>query len=226
MRQFVAIGSDHVSYTTGYVKETLAKHQPDAITLERHLCLYAADFADAIIEGAEFKPMVESMERNGYFYFKVGKHLVSMREDSPELITATKYALEENIPIYFVEWELIIKDRITRWSKGRVDTILINTSCHAYHQGAGITTGRINARNQFAADAINYLFSVHNTIAHIGGRYHFQSDLQLPKEAIEVLGEERLSQDMELQSLVRVEQKYVYDAVLRKQKKAPQVGIS
>lgn len=215
MRKFIAIGGNHRGDNSEYIKEILGRHKPDAVSLERHLCSYDQGLFDALHLGTKFESYVNN---NGYLYFKVSNHLVSMREDCPELFSATQYALEQNIPFYFIEleWKWGIEDKITKWADGKVETISIHTSSHNFSKENKNPVGKINARNQFMGDALNYLFNIHKTIAHIGGRYHFQSNLPLPKDALEALGDERLSPDMELQHLVRAKQKYVYDAVLRK----------
>ncbi len=174
MKKFVAIGSDHVSLVNDYVKGVLREHEPDAITLERYLCSCDPGLPEILIKGAEFKPMII---KGGYLYFQVDNYLISMREDASELIAATEYALEEDIPFYFVDWERQIKNRITKWADGKVESILINNSRYDFSEESNNPIGNVKARNQFMADAINYLFSTYNILAHIGGRYHFQSDL-------------------------------------------------
>lgn len=63
--------------------------------------------------------------------------------------------------------------------------------------------------------AINYLFEIYNTIAHIGGRYHFNYGLELLKEDQRTLHGERLTPERELHRLI-IAEVCLYDAVERR----------
>lgn len=210
MKKFIAIGSDHASDVGDYVKRTLGEHRPEAITLEGTLEFFHESLLDKFTEGTGFKynPIGDTP------HLQVGNFIVIWWPfgRAPETRIAVEYALEKEIPFYFVDWDSDLEG-ITQWDKGKVKTIPVGTSHYNFSKDVRIYTGNIPARNRFMANAINYLFETHQVIAHIGGRYHFQSGIPLSEEDIKYFQVVKIEKEMELQHLVEAEQKYVYDAV-------------
>lgn len=221
MKSFIGIGERHSLDFSKYILKILQEHQPEAITLERRICLGLPSLkldkrkiVDTLDSGVPFS----QSSQNGYHYFNAEGILISMREDCPATLAVQWHALEQRIPFYFVDWCEWIPDRILEFKRGMVRAKFLGKELYEKllpKEQTRVYAGNINARNQFMGEAINYLFEIYNTIAHIGGRYHFNAGLDLCKEDRSLLHGERLSPERELHRLVRAEV-CLYDAVKRK----------
>ncbi len=218
MKSFIGIEERHSLDSSGYVLEILREHRPEAITLERQICLGLPSLklderkiVDILDQGIPFFQCTQE----GYHYFNAEEILISMREDCPTTLAVQRYALEQRIPFYFVDWSELMPDTIFEFKDEMVSAKFLGKESYEKLLPKGqnlVHTGNINARNQLMGEAINYLFEIYNTIAHIGGRYHFNETLDLCEADQRALHGERLSPERELHRLVKAKV-CLYDAV-------------
>ncbi|MFA4887461.1 MAG: hypothetical protein WC595_04560 [Candidatus Nanoarchaeia archaeon] len=213
MKSFIGIGIRHKIDFYDPILKILDEHKPEAVTIEHAL---DPNYLIGRTEEKELRKSLEEgiphelrWEERGWALRSGNLLWYGTRHDYPckwkrEFDGAIGYALKASIPIYFVEWSTDLPKSFLEFKNGQVKSIPTKdltdfTGC------SFLAWEDITFRNQFSAEAINNLLKVYESVAHVGGRGHFDSRIRE--------GTFEVKQGYELQHLIKAENKVVYDLV-------------
>jgi len=211
-KKFLGIGTSHNEHDS--VLFELEKFKPSALTLE--------NYTTSIFEGNVTRPRLIQMSNKcnlvfgdhpfeAYFTLSQKKYNFAA---TPDMVAAIEYSTKNNIPFYFINWNPVFPDSFiefnnpTKVTKIAHPIYLDYPSEYSTEDGHSIICmNEVNARNRFMAEVINSLFQGYDSIAHVGGQSHFNSE-----DSGSVLGIPFiLSKDCELQNLVSADNKILID---------------
>lgn len=232
MVRFIGIGSDHHTDVYTEVNGILRKEKPTKVSLEHQVRIWnpMESFPDNATRMEERKAElregleIEVISKNRRdTILKAGDIYLygfprTNRGSVPEWNAGLHYGIDNDIPIYFVEFNSSFPDAILEIKGGVARAISIEgRTTYQDHPdeflegpngGVIITIEYVDARNRFTSDVINYLLESDDKFVHIGGTNHFRSGHGGD-------GIPPLTEGLELQNLVRSDEKVVYDAVRR-----------
>ena len=218
MKRFIGLGSDHEDDIFDKAKIILEKEKPTVISLEQRISILNPGDSPDNPRLKERKK--ELLNQPNYTILSQGKKTKLKvndlfvyghpdSEDLPELSVCIDFALRNDLPFYFTEWSQDFPDYIFKFDSGKVQAIPLGIR-YLDHGDIWIDEGEIiiwenhvNARNIFTASAINLISKPSDCLVHMGGYGHFDSTL-LDQQYW-------LDEDFELQSLIKSEEKVVYN---------------
>ena len=237
-KTLLCLGSNHESDVYDTTLSILREYPIAAITLEQPLGLTRTsdgihDFPKGrdrlqIENGVTFKvtrntKMKVIITASGlYVYNEPGQ------KGNPETNAGIHFALENNLPFYFIERSWEFGDAIFEFYKNILRVIsLEGQTTYRNHPDTGLRfreDGSFNldqysfsvpARNRFSADVLRHLFERYHHIAHIGGTGHFDSSFRPDdSDPFSRLTHTLPDQSLELQNLLAsVNKKVRYDLV-------------
>lgn len=201
MRTFLGIGASHLDDVFDFTYRMLSRFKPQAITLEARMrftnvgesCKGERDRVKKFHEGrynVRYETGVGDVRRSFLQGFEPSDvshdnvrqvklfldDLCVLNGNSLEFNPALAYALESGIPFYFVDVPLLDKS-IVKFTSNGYEVISLDGQAQLTQDipADSLPFRRDDVtRNRFAADAINFLFSLGNgCVAHIGGTGHF-----------------------------------------------------